>query len=503
MVYIKTKLRDYQRRIGERIGEIEPNDTENESNNVILYSPYGSGKTLAALYAAEIEKEKYPNRPIMVISPHKDLSSQWGEVLRNETNFKFAQVERSRDIEEAVKYNPDIIILQPRVFSNIIKKGKLPKYLENPSLIIFDEARSVIAYSETPDGILGFRTSEVYSPIINTYAGISKMVGLTGALDSSDLIALERILDAKTISPPEEEVMTHLNEIHEHLVPVEDEIIAGIYKEMEKEEAKAVSYLTHGLRISPKDVYKYAWKVIELNFNELDVYTEEDLKEKMELEKIGKASLRMVELQILKTQLYEAVYYGQILQAASRFKESLPDVYNSIESIIGDKKYEQTGKTKSLVELLSAENVFYLPLNVEVDREFIYEDLLNQKKIVFTRLVKTTEHLSKILGDEGISSVHLNGKMELERRDAIIDGFKSHLNMSLVTTNVLHEGMDFPGVIIINFGYSGNAHAAEQRKWRGRGGDVYSFYYVGTSEKSRLDNELKMFEKIKKRIEVV
>mmetsp|Transcript_84572 Transcript_84572/g.239744 ORF Transcript_84572/g.239744 Transcript_84572/m.239744 type:complete len:403 (+) Transcript_84572:2-1210(+) len=69
--------------------------------------------------------------------------------------------------------------------------------------------------------------------------------------------------------------------------------------------------------------------------------------------------------------------------------------------------------------------------------------------VIFTNQRLQATHLSNSLTAQGISNVHLHGKLEQHVREEVFDKFRRGLSDILVATNVASRGLDFPDISLV------------------------------------------------------
>lgn len=74
------------------------------------------------------------------------------------------------------------------------------------------------------------------------------------------------------------------------------------------------------------------------------------------------------------------------------------------------------------------------------------EELANRKTIIFCINVEHSIQICKILNESGLSCAHIDGKMNKDKRQSIIKGFKEGIFSFLTNCNLLIEGFDEPSI---------------------------------------------------------
>ena len=119
------------------------------------------------------------------------------------------------------------------------------------------------------------------------------------------------------------------------------------------------------------------------------------------------------------------------------------------------------------------------------------ERFAGKKVIVFSRTKHETEHLARILCDNGISAGFLHGDMEQRQRTRALRAFKEDEIQVFVTTDVAARGLNMNNIdLVVNFHVPEDPEAYIHRIGRtGRAGaEGHAIMFVSPGEKMMLKN---------------
>ncbi|RPA71984.1 Sec63-domain-containing protein [Ascobolus immersus RN42] len=115
----------------------------NTDQNVLLGSPTGSGKTMAAELAMWQSFRDKPGMKVVYIAPMKALVRErvndWGKRLVGPLNKKLVELTGDNTPDTSVIQNADIIITTPEKWDGISRSWQSRNYVKKVSLIIIDE----------------------------------------------------------------------------------------------------------------------------------------------------------------------------------------------------------------------------------------------------------------------------------------------------------------------------------------------------------------------------
>lgn len=115
----------------------------NSSTNVLLGSPTGSGKTVAAELAMWWAFKTYPKSKVVYIAPMKALVRErvddWSKRITKQLNLKLVELTGDSTPDSNSIKNADIIITTPEKFDGISRNWQNRKFVQDVSLIIMDE----------------------------------------------------------------------------------------------------------------------------------------------------------------------------------------------------------------------------------------------------------------------------------------------------------------------------------------------------------------------------
>lgn len=115
----------------------------NTDTNVLLGSPTGSGKTVAAELAIWWAFKTYPTSKVVYIAPMKALVRErvddWNARITKPLNRKLVELTGDNTPDAASIKNADIIITTPEKFDGISRNWQSRKFVQEVSLIIMDE----------------------------------------------------------------------------------------------------------------------------------------------------------------------------------------------------------------------------------------------------------------------------------------------------------------------------------------------------------------------------
>lgn len=115
----------------------------NESTNVLLGSPTGSGKTVAAELAIWWAFKNFPKSKVVYIAPMKALVRErvddWNARITKPLNRRLVELTGDSTPDASSIRNADIIITTPEKFDGISRNWQSRKFVQEVSLIIMDE----------------------------------------------------------------------------------------------------------------------------------------------------------------------------------------------------------------------------------------------------------------------------------------------------------------------------------------------------------------------------
>lgn len=119
----------------------------NTSNNVLLGSPTGSGKTVAAELAIWWAFKNFPKSKVVYIAPMKALVRErvddWNARITKPLNRRLVELTGDNTPDASTIRNADIIITTPEKFDGISRNWQSRKFVQEVSLIIMDEVSLV------------------------------------------------------------------------------------------------------------------------------------------------------------------------------------------------------------------------------------------------------------------------------------------------------------------------------------------------------------------------
>lgn len=119
------------------------NTIYNHDTNILLGSPTGSGKTIAAELAMWWAFKKYPKSKVVYIAPMKALVKErvhdWKKRVVGPTGRKLVELTGDNSPEAEAIRQADIIITTPEKFDGISRSWQTRKFVQQVSLIIMDE----------------------------------------------------------------------------------------------------------------------------------------------------------------------------------------------------------------------------------------------------------------------------------------------------------------------------------------------------------------------------
>lgn len=131
----------------------------NSKTNVLLGSPTGSGKTVAAELAMWWAFKTYPKSKVVYIAPMKALVRErvddWNKRITKQLNLKLVELTGDSTPDSNSIKNADIIITTPEKFDGISRNWQSRKFVQDVSLIIMDEV-SGFFYCFDPGFLLTF-----------------------------------------------------------------------------------------------------------------------------------------------------------------------------------------------------------------------------------------------------------------------------------------------------------------------------------------------------------
>ena len=169
------------------------------------------------------------------------------------------------------------------------------------------------------------------------------------------------------------------------------------------------------------------------------------------------------------------------------------DPEESVEDLIGTKSLNIKKEIIDIKNILAVANQAenqYVDAKAEKLLEFLYklQDDENLKAIVFTEFVATQKFLKELLQEKGYKTVILNGSMDIDERNRVLEDFKDNAQI-LVSTDAGGEGLNLQFCnIVVNYDLPWNPMKIEQRIGRvdriGQKRDVYVFNFMlsGTVE---------------------
>lgn len=544
---IKTEPRPYQTRLAEEL-------VREGNQNYIIWAPLGSGKTLVPLIAFDIKKDAdiiNENAKMVVIVPYRPLAHQWEQMIMSSeqsgSSFKIFKAigdeyhtlkhvarRQNEDIDKTyleMFKNADIIITTPIKFNNTIsrlKKGygrEVNKLLSQVNMVVYDECRNLISCSIDPeDAIVGFRPSKPYFDVLELFKTLAtkpQTIGLTGVLTDTELIGLERTLEAATIAPPEHEVYSYINKPKEHIIHVDDKDIAEICKRLFKIRNNAVDWLKKNTRADKSNMQFYSL-ITSVFMSAADcVSMEEVLKGEVDqgeyewLRRLGIAAKEVLAVDLLNEYLYSAVgflHFKNVLDGmtkdSSNFlylepNDNIKEIYSILDRRI--KENPKTLKLEVLEKLLDCEDLYYAGFDMDIDGNVLKPSIVGNQVLVFTRLVESAKNIQRYFSVKGFDMIALTGAtVSEETLSPYLSNFREgRIKMVVATDRYLQLGLDVPGTLIVDFDYSSNPSNREQRLARGRGSDTYTLVYKNTSEEVKLKRIAESVSRLKHRVRVV
>ena len=115
----------------------------NSSSNVLLGSPTGSGKTVAAELAMWRTFREYPGTKVVYIAPMKALVRErvkdWGSRFQRQMGIKLVELTGDNTPDTSSIREADIIITTPEKWDGISRSWQTRSYVKQVSLVIIDE----------------------------------------------------------------------------------------------------------------------------------------------------------------------------------------------------------------------------------------------------------------------------------------------------------------------------------------------------------------------------
>jgi len=150
--------------------------------------------------------------------------------------------------------------------------------------------------------------------------------------------------------------------------------------------------------------------------------------------------------------------------AEMELEENMEDAISAISLDIK----EEIAQLNGLIAVAKQAEFQYLDVKIEPLLEII-DDLFaenrQRKVIVFTEFVATQSYLEKLLKDRGYSTSILNGSMNIDERNAVLQEFKTKTDI-LISTDAGGEGLNLQfSNCIINYDLPWNPMKIEQRNW--------------------------------------
>ena len=124
------------------------------SNNVLLGSPTGSGKTIAAELAMWWAFREKPGSKVVYIAPMKALVRErvkdWGARLTHQMGLKLVELTGDNTPDTRTIRDADIIITTPEKWDGISRSWQTREYVRRVSLVIIDEIQYVLPLKLPP-----------------------------------------------------------------------------------------------------------------------------------------------------------------------------------------------------------------------------------------------------------------------------------------------------------------------------------------------------------------
>jgi len=169
---------------------------------------------------------------------------------------------------------------------------------------------------------------------------------------------------------------------------------------------------------------------------------------------------------------------------------------------IGHYGGDQGGSCASIKQILRwvPDESYRIQVLIEDLRYYWIKPGKKGRVVIFTNQRIQATHLANSLLAQGISCVHLHGKLDQHVREDVFDKFRRGLSDILVATNVASRGLDFPDIsLVVQFNLPATVDIYTHRIGRtGRVGQVgCALGYMGPKNKN-LSDKLKDFLEMNK-----
>lgn len=169
---------------------------------------------------------------------------------------------------------------------------------------------------------------------------------------------------------------------------------------------------------------------------------------------------------------------------------------------IGHYGGDQGGSCSSIKQILRwvPDESYRIQVLIEDLRYYWIKPGKKGRVVIFTNQRIQATHLANSLLAQGISCVHLHGKLDQHVREDVFDKFRRGLSDILVATNVASRGLDFPDIsLVVQFNLPATVDIYTHRIGRtGRVGQVgCALGYMGPKNKN-LSDKLKDFLEMNK-----
>jgi SNF2 family DNA or RNA helicase len=166
--------------------------------------------------------------------------------------------------------------------------------------------------------------------------------------------------------------------------------------------------------------------------------------------------------------------------ADNEIEECLENVL-SVMSIDINKEIEEL---KEILAIAKQAKFQYLDAKVDILSEVLEGFSEDKKTIIFTEFISTQNYLNEFLKNKGYKTCLLNGGMNIDDRNVVINEFKTKSNI-LISTDAGGEGINLQFAnIVINYDLPWNPMKIEQRIGRidriGQTQDVFAYNFVIT-----------------------
>ncbi|MDJ0306796.1 helicase-related protein [Dehalobacter sp.] len=186
-------------------------------------------------------------------------------------------------------------------------------------------------------------------------------------------------------------------------------------------------------------------------------------------------------IKVLEDQAFKSQFMTEEEFAEMELEENMED---AIAAISLDIK-EEIAQLDSIIAIAKQAEFQYLDVKIEplleiIDGLFVQER--KRKVIIFTEFVATQKYLQRLLQDRGYSISILNGSMNIEERNAVLQEFKKDTDI-LISTDAGGEGLNLQfSNCVINYDLPWNPMKIEQRIGRvdriGQQSDVFIFNFT-------------------------